>query len=291
MWRRNLSSAGNGGGDSAGQGWQNRQDRAAGYGGPVRRLVIWLCAAIVTVAATVLVFCPAAWLAPLIEQQTGGRITLGDAQGSIWRGSAFVGAAPSGADPVTPLLPGRFAWRLSPTVLVGVLDATLENTAALGQPVQLTGTWSQWQVSPSLLVLPAERLAALGAPLNTIAPTGEMRLSWGALQLARRGRQVDLNGSMQLDLLDIASRLSPIKPLGAYRMQMEWQGQTAQMQLATLQGPMVLSGSGSLDKGRLRFSGRAQAAPGQEERLANLLNLLGQRRQEGGSNYIALELK
>ena len=257
----------------------------------MRRLVIWLCAAIVTIAATVLAFCPAAWLAPLIEQQTGGRITLGDAQGSIWRGAAFIGAAPSGLDPVTPLLPGRFAWRLSPTVLVGVLDATLENTAALGQPVELTGTWSQWQVSPSTILLPAERLAALGAPLNTIAPTGEMRLSWGVLQLARRGRQVELNGTMQLDLLDIASRLSPIKPLGAYRMQMEWQGQAAQMKLTTLRGPMMLSGSGSLDNGRLRFSGRAQAAPGQEEKLANLLNLLGQRRQDGGSNYIALELK
>ena len=257
----------------------------------MRRLVIWLCAAIITIGATVLLFLPAAWLAPLVEQQTGGRITLGDAQGSIWRGSAFIGAAPSGVDPVTPLLPGRFAWRLSPTVLVGVLDATLENPAALGQPVQITGTWSQWQVSPSMILLPAERLAALGAPLNTIAPTGEMRLSWGALQLARRGRQVDLNGTMQLDLLDIASRLSPIKPLGAYRMQMDWQGQTAQMQLTSLRGPMLLSGSGSLASGRLRFSGRAQAASGQEERLANLLNLLGQRRQEGGSNYIALELK
>lgn len=257
----------------------------------MRRLVIWLCAAIVTIAGTVLFFCPAAWLAPLIEQQTGGRITLGDAQGSIWRGSAFIGAAPSGSDPVTPLLPGRFAWRLSPAALLGVLDATLENPAALGQPVQITGSWSQWQVSPSMVRLPAERLAALGAPLNTIAPTGEMRLTWGALQLARHGRQVDLVGTMQLDLLDIASRLSPIKPLGAYRMQMAWQGQTAQMQLTSLQGPMLLSGSGSLANGRLRFSGRAQAAKGQEERLANLLNLLGQRRQEGGSNYIALELK
>lgn len=257
----------------------------------MRRLVIWFAAAVITIAATVLAFCPAAWLAPLIEQQTGGRITLGDAQGSIWHGSAFIGAAPGKLDPVTPLLPGRFGWRLSPAVLVGVLDATLENTAALGQPVQLTGSWSQWQISPSTILLPAERLAALGAPMNTIAPTGEMRLSWGELQLARHGRQVDLNGVMQLDLLDIASRLSPIKPLGAYRMQMDWQGQAAKMKLATLQGPMMLSGTGSLDGGRLRFSGRAQAAPGQEERLANLLNLLGQRRQEGGSNYIALELK
>lgn len=243
------------------------------------------------VAITILLFLPAAWLAPVIEQQTGGRITLGDAQGSIWRGSAFIGAAPSGFDPVTPLLPGRFGWHLSPSALFGVIDATLENPQALGQPVQVTGSWTRWQISPSTIGLPAERLAALGAPLNTILPTGEMQLSWGVLQLARQGRQVDLVGTMQLDLRDIASRLSPIKPLGAYRLQMDWQGQKAPLQLTTLQGPLMLSGAGGLDNGRFRFSGKAQAAPGQEERLANLLNLLGQRRQEGGSNYIALEFK
>jgi general secretion pathway protein N len=43
----------------------------------------------------------------MVERQTGGRLTLGDAQGTLWRGSAFVGGAPAGG-PVTPLLPGRF---------------------------------------------------------------------------------------------------------------------------------------------------------------------------------------
>ena len=255
----------------------------------MRRVVIWLCAAIMTVAITILMFCPAAWMAPIVERQSGGRFTLGDAQGSIWRGSAFLGAAPSGIDPVTPLLPGRFSWRLSPTVLVGVVDATLENAQALSPLVRVTGSWSRWQISPSAILLPAERLVALGAPLNTIAPSGAMRLSWSVLQLARQGNVVDLTGSMQLDLEDIGSRLSPIRPLGAYRLQLDWQGQKAQLRLTTLHGPMVLTGTGALDSGRLRFSGRAQAAPGQEERLANLLNLLGQRRQDGGSNYIALE--
>lgn len=251
--------------------------------------MLWSCGAIPAVALVVLMFLPAAWLAPIVEQQTAGRITLGDAQGSIWRGSAFVGAAASGQDPVTPLLPGRFDWRLSPTALIGVVDATLENSEALGAPVQLTGSWSQWQIGPSSLRLPAERLAALGAPLNTILPSGQMQLGWGVLQLAREGKRVDLTGSMQLDLTDVASRLSPIRPLGAYRVRMDWQGQQAQLALTSVAGPLLLSGNGGIDRGRFQFSGRAQAAPGQEERLANLLNLLGQRRRDGATNYIALE--
>ena len=116
-----------------------------------------------------------------------------------------------------------------------------------------------------------------------------MQLGWGVLQLAREGKRVDLTGSMQLDLTDVASRLSPIRPLGAYRVRMDWQGQQAQLALTSVAGPLLLSGNGGIDRGRFQFSGRAQAAPGQEERLANLLNLLGQRRRDGATNYIALE--
>ena len=75
----------------------------------MRRFVIWSAAALLTVLLTVLAFCPAAWLSYALELQTGGRLTLGDAQGTLSRGSAFVGAAPGKNNPVTPLLPGRFS--------------------------------------------------------------------------------------------------------------------------------------------------------------------------------------
>src|SRR3989337_4544132 len=106
---------------------------------------LWLLAGTITIALTALAFFPAAWMASVVETQTAGRLTLGDAQGTLWRGSAFIGGAAGGSDPVTPLFPGRFAWRLSPTVLLGSVDAELENAAALSQPVSVTGDWHQWQ--------------------------------------------------------------------------------------------------------------------------------------------------
>ena len=257
----------------------------------MRRFVIWLLAGIAAVALTMIAFFPAAWMASALEKQTGGRLTLGDAQGTVWHGSAFIGGAPSGADPVTPLLPGRFSWRLSPMVMLGQVDLRLENPAALSQPISITGSWRQWEISPASVSLPAERLAGLGAPLNTIQPSGRMLLSWNPLQLTRAGQQVELAGSLTLRMDDIASRLSPIKPLGAYELIMDWRGQGAQLALKTLHGPMLLSGSGALNNGRLRFSGKAEAEQGYEERLANLLNLLGQRRREGDKDVIALEFK
>jgi len=257
----------------------------------MRRLVIWLLVGIASVAFTALAFFPAAWLAPMVETQSAGRLTLGDAQGTLWRGSAFIGAAPGGNDPVTPLLPGRFAWRLSPAVLLGRVDAELENSAALSHPVRLTGSWHQWQVSPAEVTLPAERLAALGAPLNTIQPSGQMRLSWQLLQLTQQKGNIELTGSMNLEMNDIASRLSAIKPLGSYDLALDWRKLQATVTLKTVKGPMLLNGSGMINNGHLQFSGTADAEAGQEEKLANLLNLLGQRRVQGGREIIALEFK
>ncbi len=257
----------------------------------MKRALLWGLAMVLAGALTVLVFFPAAWLGPMVERQTGGRLTLGDAQGTLWRGSAFIGGAPGAGGAVTPLLPGRFAWRLSPLVLFGNVALTLENPLALSQPIRIEGSWSQWQVSPAELILPAEGLAGLGAPLNTLAPSGVMRLSWSTLELVRQQQAVAVNGRTVLVMNDMGSRMSPVRPLGSYELAMDWQGQQAQLNLKTVRGALLLSGSGSLNRGRLQFSGQASAANGYEETLGNLLNLLGQRRMVGGKNIIALEFK
>jgi general secretion pathway protein N len=257
----------------------------------MRRTLLWGGLTALAVAVTILVFLPAAWLGPLVERQTGGRLTLGDAQGTLWRGSAFVGGAPGEGGSVTPLLPGRFNWRLSPLVLFGQVNMDLANEQALAQPVQISGSWSQWQVSAGELLLPAQGLAGLGAPLNTLAPSGAIRLSWNLLDIARQGQTVAVQGRTVLSLTDMGSRMSPIKPLGSYEMTMDWRGQQASLSLRTVRGALLLSGSGTLENGRLRFSGQASAGEGYEDTLGNLLNLLGQRRMVNGKNIIALEFR
>lgn len=255
------------------------------------RLMLWLIAGIISIAITLMAFCPASWISHIVEEKSAGRLALGDPQGTLWRGSAFIGGAPSGRSAVTPLLPGRFSWRLSPAVLLGQVDAEFSNPEALSQTITIKGDWSQWQVSPATIKLPADRLVGLGAPLNTMQPAGQMQLSWSPLQLVRDGQQVRVNGLMTLDMQDMSSRLSPIKPLGSYQLLLDWHGQQAQLTLKTEKGPMLLSGSGQLNNGRLQFSGKADAEVGQESRLANLLSLLGQRRREGGREVTALEFR
>lgn len=257
-----------------------------------RRTRLYVLIASLSVAVSVLAFAPAAWLGQLLEQQSNGRLTLIDADGSLWRGSALLGGASSTQGSVTPLLPGRFAWQLSPLpLLLGRVELRVENSQSLSQPLQLTGGWRQWRIGATAVSLPAERLSALGAPLNTLAPNGRMRIVWNELNASVDDGMPQLHGVVTLELDDIGSRLSPLNPLGSYRMRMTWQGTQAPLVLDSVRGPLLLQGNGLLKNGRLQFSGSAEAAAGQEEPLANLLNLLGQRRQQNGKNIIALEFK
>lgn len=257
----------------------------------MRRALTWGLLVALAVLVTVLAFLPAAWLGPIVERQTGSRLTLGDAQGTLWRGSAFVGGAPGEGGAVTPLLPGRFSWRLSPLVVFGQVDVTLENPQALANPVRVSGSWSQWQVSSGELLLPAEGLSGLGAPLNTLAPSGAIRLSWNTLDLLRQTNSVIVQGRTVLSMNNMGSRMSPVNPLGSYEMTMDWRGPQADLTLRTVRGALLLSGAGMLQNGRLRFNGQASAADGYEDTLGNMLNLLGQRRMVNGKNVIALEFR
>jgi len=264
----------------------------------MKRGLLWSAAAIISVLVTVLINLPAAWLAPLMERKTGHHFTLADVQGTLWSGSgylALVNPSEISAASVTPTtsaplaLPGRFEWNLSPWVLLGEVDARIMNSQLLDHALTVSGSWLKWQLGKFNLRLPASQLVLLGSPLNTLRPSGEMRLAASALLLIPKPDGLEIHGAMQLNLTEIASALSPVKPLGNYRVEFEWQGKRAQLTLVTLSGALQLKGSGALDNGHVRFSGLARAMPEQEPRLINLLNLLGRRHQVENRNVFAIE--
>ena len=64
--------------------------------------------------------------------------------------------------------------------------------------------------------------------------------------------------------------------MGSYRLTLNG-GSSSTLQLDTLEGALLLTGSGQWVGSRLRFSGTASAAPDREAALANLLNIIGRR--------------
>jgi general secretion pathway protein N len=173
-------------------------------------------------------------------------------------------------------------WQLRPTLSSsGVALALQLSTACCVQQAwtwQLSPRWSGAQValSDSHTQWPAQWLSGLGTPWNTIAAQGQLALSTQALTLTVASGRLQVDGSAQLDALELSSRLSTLRPMGSYRLTLSG-GATPALQLSTLSGALQLSGQGQWVGGRLRFEGEATSAPESQVALSNLLNIIGRR--------------
>lgn len=251
------------------------------------RKLLFLLAALAALLATVLVVAPAQWSASAVGRATGGRLELADASGTVWNGSALlVLAAGPDADSTRATLPERLSWRMNPwSMLLGQFELTVTHPSALAQPLAVRAPLfggGATTLSATTLRLPASLLVGAGAPWNTIRPGGILMVRWDRLQIERGRIQGNFSGEWQ----QASSALTPVSPMGHYRLQTNgvWPG--TQLELLTLSGPLELKGSGTIPAGgRLSFTGRAQAMagtdPGVKAQLTGLISLLGRRDGEG----------
>ncbi|MBX3603951.1 MAG: type II secretion system protein N [Piscinibacter sp.] len=248
--------------------------------------------AVVGVLAALVLFAPAAWLARGIAAATGEHLLLADARGTVWSGSAVavLTGGPGSRDAST--LPGRIEWTLVPAGFGVELRARqsccLNGTAVLAVRPGLGrvtvalkpgGEWiGQW---------PSAWLGGLGTPWNTLQMGGSVRLSSPGLSVESVQGRWRLSGRADVDLLDVSSRLSTLDTLGSYRLTISGDPSgAAQLNLATQQGALQLSGSGSIAPSGVRFRGEARAGSGEEAALTNLLNIIG--RRDGARSVISI---
>jgi general secretion pathway protein N len=241
---------------------------------PPLRMLGWLMLGFLAVAFTLVATWPATWVASTVAARSGQHVVLADASGSVWRGAAtLVLSAGSGSQQAT-VLPGRLQWRLAPLALLrGHAVLTLTHDTALPAPLLASLTLQGWRSNAGVALLPAALLQGVGAPFNTLQPEGRMQVSWNALAGTRHGIR---DGDITLRLDQLASTLSPIRPLGSYIAQLRWQNGQGNLSLATLTGPLLLEGAGTLGRDA-RFNGTARAAPEAAEALNALLSLMGRR--------------
>jgi general secretion pathway protein N len=246
---------------------------------------------------------PAHWLTHAIEQASGERVLLPDAQGTVWNGSAQwvlnegplnIATSTNLARPAsTTALPTRVTWQLGPSIdfsnLRLALSAKVASACCTPQPVRVDVSllWRgvRVQVSDHTSNWPASWLIGLGAPWNTVQPEGQMQLQTTQLQWTQQAGQERLQGQAELQMQQLSTRLSTLRPLGSYRVRVQG-GDTIALTLDTLEGSLRLQGNGQLQNGHVRFNGEASAAPDAEAALSNLLNILGQR--QGAKSILKL---
>lgn len=230
------------------------------------------------VALATLIWAPASWLAQVLAQATQQQVQLLEPRGTVWRGSAQLLFSAGVDSKDSTALPTRLHWSLHPT-LSGI-QASVSSDCCTPAPLdlQLRPHLQGLQVTASdgQVQLPAQVLSGLGTPWNTIDLQGQLRLATQRLQLQWQAGRLHSSGSLRLEALSISSRLSPLRPLGSYRLDITG-GDSPQLALSTLQGDLQLSGQGQWVGSRLHFQGEASASPEREAVLSNLLNILGRR--------------
>lgn len=224
-------------------------------------------------------FAPARWLASLVEQASGGHVVLSSPRGSFWQGSAQLVLAGGAGSLDATALPGRVSWRIRPA-WTG-MHLQLNADCCMRQSWRLQASPAGWggmqlTLSDSQSQWPASLLSGLGTPWNTVQAQGQLAASTQGFNARWTQGRLALAGRLQLDALQISSRLSTLRPMGSYRLTLTG-GNPSLLELSTLEGSLLLTGQGQWVGQRLRFNGAASATPGSIDALSNLLNIIGRR--------------
>jgi general secretion pathway protein N len=85
------------------------------------------------------------------------------------------------------------------------------------------------------------------------------------------------DGEISMEWRAAQSALSPVSPLGDYRLVARANSGNGDLTLTTLSGPLILEGVGKFSEGKLQFSGTADAVPHMRASLNGLIGVLGPR--------------
>ena len=252
--------------------------------------------ALLGVLIAVICFAPASWLARGLASASEGRLLITDTRGSIWNGSGVL-VLTGGADSRDAAsLPGRLRWTMGLQGFGGLLLKASQDCCINGElQLRMKPGMGRFEVAVDnradwVTRWPAAVLAGLGTPWNTLQLGGSLRLTARDLKLERVGGQWRQSGQLDVDLVNVSSRISTLAPLGTYRLGITGDPSNSgvsTMQLSTLEGALLLSGQGSFGgTSKTRFIGEASSAPGREAALDNLLNIIG--RRQGARSVISI---
>ena len=241
-----------------------------------RRTLLLGLLAIVVFAGTALLVLPARWI--MLAFPSHWPLTVVDATGTIWKGSATLSVGPAH---LRHRLPDTLVWSWS---ISRGLNLTVTHPWLDG-PLTATATYEGILISSRRLTMPAQTLAAVDARLKSISPSGSLMISWPTLKVGLNGLEPGTQ-IVKAEWRDAASALSPIRPLGHYTVSVVQQAdRAAQLTLQSTPGPLLMEGTGKLNGTRgFLFEGYAraapQASPDVKAALQDLLTALGPRQND-----------
>ena len=173
-----------------------------------------------------LIQAPAAWMDVFISKLSQGVLRVANTEGSLWRGQAELRLVPSAlqSDPRTAdenpqsfTVAKPVGWALG----MGLRGVSLQLSGpALSGPIgenPLSLSLSGLSVPDGQLSLPAMPLEQAGTLFAMLKPQADLQLRWSGFELSQASTA---QGLLVVDFNNFGTSLSPIKPLGSYRLKL-----------------------------------------------------------------------
>lgn len=241
------------------------------------RLATLVFAGTAAYSAFLVALMPASFVARKVAEESRGRVQVHEASGTLWMGQGrAILATPAG-----PLAIERLAWRYLPArLLSGRLGFAVEgDSPGIAARGEVARSFSAWEARGLSATGKASGVTSFFPLLAHWRPEGTLALDAPMLRLSGDG---EIRGEARVDWRGAAVALSEVRPLGSYRAELRGEGGPVKVSLATLEGPLRISGQGTLTPpARLAFSGEARGEGAASASLQPLLDLLGPRRADG----------
>ncbi len=251
------------------------------------RILLWAFLALLVALVTMLSFAPASVADWGLKLATQGRVRLADASGSVWQGQGRVVLVDIAAEAererqgkteMLPLpgvlIPGNIRWQIQVLPLfIGRLQVHARHES-MNQPLEISGTFQSPRFSGGSIRLPDVNLSRLGSPWSTVQPTASLAVSWQPFEIVNG----QAKGQATIELRDVASALTPVRPLGAYRLDIDGRQNDVTLKMTSLEGPLRLTGDGLFNPRQgVRFTAWAEVDESERLKLQPLVSLLGRR--------------
>lgn len=233
-------------------------------------------------AAFALTTAPAWIAASLAEQLSGGKVKLEQTSGSLWNGSAAAIVFPQWG--ATAQRFENFSWQVLPARLLGgeaAADVKLDDPQLSAQ-AQISSGLSHTTVSRLQAAAQAPLIATFVPVLDFWKPRGTVRISGDEIAL----RPLAIRSPVTIEWQGATLSLSEVAPLGDYRLYAQPEREWINLDLQTIKGALLVSGTGQYSPAKGgEFQYRAQAAPGYTEQLEPLVNILGLKETDGSVTF------
>jgi len=223
---------------------------------------------------------PLHWLTSIVASESSCRVSISQPAGTIWAGSTQLGfsdvkSTGSQGCQRPQAKSERFSWESQCSVLERQCKWMIQYPNA-ERPLELTVKRHAFNLSSNQIELSPQWLDVLGGPWRSLHLRGKLIIRWTDLTWDSSRK-----GLVEVEFVDVTSPISPVKPLGSYRLTFQL-NQVISIELSTIEGVLHLAGKGSLELGRLSFQGDAMARPESLESLIGLLSIVG---KKDGSVY------